>query len=244
MRPASKTVLWAALVLLVLGVVPAVAEEVVESYVSKIIDTFDEPSKSMWMVQGSRFIASGYPQLGFVKDWPEQLFGNNPENLTLYAMGVHGSFNRKAYNYIEIVPAKKGSSGSMEPSPIPLPGNVETLDLWVWGGNFRYWLDVHLRDYQGVDHVLRLGDLNYPGWRNLGASIPNSIPQSQPYLPSLQGLQLTKFVLWTRPEEKVDDFYVFFDELKIMTDLYETRFDGEELADPQTLQKLWSAAKY
>ncbi len=244
MRPGSKTVLWAVLVLLALGVVPALADEVMETLVSKVIDSFDDPAKSVWMVQGSRFGASGFPQLGFVKDWPEALYGNNQENLTLNALGVHGSFNRKAYNYIEIIPAKKGSGGAMEPSPIDLPGRIETIDVWVWGGNFRYWLDVHLRDYQGVDHVLTLGDLNYPGWRDLGVTIPASIPQAQRYLPTLQGLQLTKLVLWTRPEEKVDDFYVFFDELKVLTDLFEERFDGEELANPQTLQKLWTGAKY
>jgi hypothetical protein len=43
----------------------------------------------------------------------------------------------------------------------------------------------------------------------------------------------------TAPDEKVDDFYFFVDELNVLTDLSVTRFDGEELADPDTLNALW-----
>lgn len=244
MRPRNKAALGAALVLLGLGAGRALADEVVSSVVSKVIDSFDDPSKSVWIVQGSRYATKGFPELGFVKSWPEALYGENEENLSLQALGVHGRFDRKAYNYVEIIPAKKGSSGALEPSPILLPGRVEAMDLWVWGSNFRYWLDVHLRDYQGVDHVLTLGDLSFAGWKDLLVNIPRSIPQSQRYLPRLQGLELTKFVLWTRPDEKVDDFYIFFDQIKVLTDLFESRFDGSELANPNELQKAWTAAKY
>jgi hypothetical protein len=50
---------------------------------------------------------------------------------------------------------------------------------------------------------------------------------------------MTKLVLWTAPDEKVDDFYFFVDEISVITDLFETRFDGEQLADPVTLNNLW-----
>jgi hypothetical protein len=36
---------------------------------------------------------------------------------------------------------------------------------------------------------------------------------------------------------------VFLDDLKVLTDLFETRFDGDELADPDNLNKLWASGK-
>jgi hypothetical protein len=36
---------------------------------------------------------------------------------------------------------------------------------------------------------------------------------------------------------------MFLDDLKVLTDLFETRFDGDELADPDYLNELWSAGK-
>ena len=44
-------------------------------------------------------------------------------------------------------------------------------------------------------------------------------------------------MIWTHPTEKVDDFYVFLDEIKVLTDLFETRFDGDDLADPRSLEQ-------
>jgi hypothetical protein len=53
---------------------------------------------------------------------------------------------------------------------------------------------------------------------------------------------LVKFVLWTKPHERVDDFYVYFDQVKIFSDMFESPFDGGDLADPEQVEKLWSAA--
>jgi hypothetical protein len=40
--------------------------------------------------------------------------------------------------------------------------------------------------------------------------------------------------------EQVNNFYIYFDQLKVLTDTFETRYDGEELADPKKVQELWS----
>ncbi|HEY9594617.1 MAG TPA: flagellar filament outer layer protein FlaA, partial [Spirochaetia bacterium] len=122
---------------------------------------------------------------------------------------------------------------------IPIPGRVQSVNMWVWGANYNYWIDAYVRDYQGIDHVVHLGSLNFAGWRNLSAGISTAIPQSRKYIPRYAGLELTKLVMWTAPDEKVDDFYLFIDELTVITDLFETRFDGEDLADPTTLNEIW-----
>ena len=118
---------------------------------------------------------------------------------------------------------------------------VKTIDLWAWGSNYDYSLEVHIRDYEGIEHTLQLGSLRYEDWKDLYTSVPSSIPQSRRYLPKRRNLQLTKLVLWTRPEEKVDGFYVYFDQLKVLTDLFESRFDGDNLIEPDVLNKIWKS---
>jgi len=84
-----------------------------------------------------------------------------------------------------------------------------------------------------------MGSLNYAGWKNLSASISGAIPQARRYIPRYAGLELTKLVIWTSPEEKVDDYYCFIDEISVLTDLFETKFDGEDLAEPESLNNIW-----
>lgn len=246
MRPRYRAMIGMALALAaVVAATPAAADEFTKNYVSKVLESFDEPGKISWIVRSSDVKPPvNIPEFTFVKAWPDQVYGANKANATLLSMAIRAGFNRKAYNYIEIVPvdpSKKSADGLPEPKPIPIPGRVQLIDLWVWGSNYNYWLDIHLQDYRGIDHVLHLGSLQYAGWRNLSVSVPGSIPQASPYLPRLRTLSITKLVLWTRPDAPVDGFYVFLDDLKVLTDLAETRFDGDELADPDYLNELWSA---
>ena len=92
-----------------------------------------------------------------------------------------------------------------------------------------------------MDHVLPLGDLTFLGWKNLSVRIPNSIRQQRPYPPIYQGLVLTKLVIWTRPGERVNDFYIYFDQLKVLTDRFEERFDGDEMAEDYMVSKIWGS---
>jgi hypothetical protein len=226
MKPGLRAVFLTTLpLLLLLCTVLAVADEETVNLQSKVIASFDDPDGMQWIVQGSKFVTKDFPQATTVRTWPDSLYGRNPEQKNLIALGI---------------PARKGSDGKLAPASLALPGRVKSLDLWVWGSNFNYTMDVHLRDFEGVDRVLHMGSLNYPGWKNLSVGITGNIPQSRRYIPRFQALDLTKFVIWTTPTEKVDDFYVFLDEVKILTDLFESRFDGDNLADPKTLDQLWA----
>jgi hypothetical protein len=242
MKPGMRAILSSALTLLLFFTTAFVlADETTAVYATKPIANFDDPAAGAnWIVQGSKFATKDFPQMTIVRSWPEALFGRNKDNKSLLSMGIHGRFDRKGYNFIEIIPAKKGSDGKLAPAGIPLPGRVKILDMWVWGANYNFTVDIHVRDFQGIDHVLHMGSLMYPGWRNLSVTIPGSIPQARRYIPRYAGMELTKIVIWTAPDEKVDDFYVFLDEVNVLTDLFETRFDGEDLADPDTLNSIWA----
>jgi len=241
MRPGVRVFLGAALGIAFLfsaGIV--MADEVTQAITSRNLATFDDPATAgNWIVQGSRYSTQDYPQMEIVRAYPEALYGRNKDNKPLFSLGVHAKFDRKSYNYIEIIPAAKDSSGKLVPKSIPIPGRAKSIDMWVWGSNYNYWLDAHLRDFQGVDHVIHMGSLLFAGWKDLSASISGAIPQARQYIPKYAGLELTKLVIWTAPDEKVDDYYFFIDEITCITDLFETRFDGSDLSDPDTLNQLW-----
>jgi hypothetical protein len=39
----------------------------------------------------------------------------------------------------------------------------------------------------------------------------------------------------------VDNFYIYIDQLKVLTDTFESFFDGDELADPDWINDVWSS---
>ena len=50
-------------------------------------------------------------------------------------------------------------------------------------------------------------------------------------------------VLWTKPQENVSGFNIYLDQVKILTDTFVTRFDGDDLANPDKVQEIWSSAQ-
>ena len=43
--------------------------------------------------------------------------------------------------------------------------------------------------------------------------------------------------------ERVDNFYVYFKQMKVLTDTFESLYDGDELGDPERVQQLWADAQ-
>jgi hypothetical protein len=230
---------------------------------SRIIEDFDENPANRWVARGSKFTAverdqNGkatkiYPTLANAPAYPLAAFGRSKDKQDRGALGIHGKFERRGYNFVEIIPAAEAPANTEESRivytdlagkkwvhrPIDLPGQVRYMDLWVWGSNLKFYIDVHLEDHKGTDYVIRMGDLAFFGWRNLRIGIPAYISQNVDTVPRFRNLKLTKFTLWTRPEERVDDFYFYIDHLKVLTDIFESRYDGDDLETPETLQKVW-----
>jgi hypothetical protein len=199
------------------------------------LESFDGDSGYTWQIQGSKFATKieddVYPKLTSVATWPTQIFGQNPEGQdSLKSLGIWGKFDRRGYNWIDIYPDTE----------IPMPGRSQVIDIWVWGSNLKYQLEAYVRDYRGIVHTIPMGSIDHTGWRNLKANIPATIPQSKRVLPRLEALKFVKFRIWTGPTEPVDNFYIYFDQLKLLTDTFESKYDGEELADPAKIQEFWS----
>jgi len=204
-----------------------------------------------WKLDASRFATPSvnrneaevkYPLQAYIEGYPIALHGRNGRDADgnpIKSFGIHGKFDRQGYNWIDVFPVQ-GEGDDATPFEIPIPGRVRQLDLWVWGSNLNYYMEAYLRDSNGIVHVVRLGDLNFIGWKNIYANVPTNIRQARRIVPNHARLSFVKFRIWTKPSEKVDDFYIYLTQFKIQTDTFETLFDGDELADPDDIQRLWA----
>jgi hypothetical protein len=214
---------------------------------SVILESFDGDSPYTWRIEGSKFSTKidddSWPKLTVVPVWPQALFGINREGKELKSLGIWGRFDRQGSNWVDVYPVAADGGDDAAPVEIPIPGRIQFFDLWVWGSNLDYTIEAYFRDYRGVIHAVELGHINYQGWRDLQARVPARIPQSKRVLPRLAGLTFVKFRVWTAPWEQVADFRIYLDQFKILTDTFETFFDGDELALPERIQELWDANK-
>jgi hypothetical protein len=216
------------------------ADETTVNLESRVVQDFSKPEAQNWFVLGSKFSTGDFPRYGFIKGGPIAILGDDQSAIqNARSLSVAMLFNRQEYNWVDIVPGTKD-----KPIELPLPGRVKMIDMWVWSGDFNYYLEAFVRDYRGIVYTIPMGDLNFAGWKNLRINIPDNIPQSKKYLPRREGLTLVKFRIWTRPTEVVvipgteggtdlEKAVKFnFNNIKVLTDTFESLFDGDTLSNP------------
>ena len=218
--------------------IPLAAQDSGVNYQTYMVETFDSPESSeiTWNGVGSKFITEGYPVLKYFDGMPNALRVMQSDTEQQYKfLGVQFKFNRKGDNWVDIYPTKGSGEGDSAAAPyeIPLKGIVQRLDLWVWGAGYAYDLEILLRDCNGLIHTLPVATLNYYGWRNLAVTIPSNIQQRSRYLSQTKNMSFVAFRIRTQPTENVDDFYIFFDELKALTNTRLASYDGFELEKAQ-----------
>jgi hypothetical protein len=207
-----------------------------------VLESFDGDSGYEWKLEASKFATKRdddqFPKLAYVASWPAAIFGSNREGKDLKSLGVWGRFDRRGYNWVDVYPVDGGGDDAA-PVEIPVPGRARYFDFWAWGSNLNYLVEIYVRDYRGVVYALPAGSIAFEGWKNLRVTVPNNIQQSKRVLPKLATMSFVKFRIWTIPSEPVDNFYVYFDQLKVTTDIFESKYDGDELADSDRVQELW-----
>ncbi len=205
---------------------PAVAQPSSKAVETIVIDDFDSDQEWEWDVQSSRFVADGYPIVKKFDGMPNSLKAyHNPED-PAQVLGVKVKYNRKGENWFEVFP--KAGDGSFEPA---FRGTVSQIDFWVWGANYKYNLEVLLRDADGRVHTLKAGSLAFQGWRNIVVNIPGYIKQHSRIRSGRPDMTFVGFRIRTDADEAVDDYVVYFDQLKYTTNFLATIYDGYELKD-------------
>jgi len=180
-----------------------------------------------WEVGSSRFIADGYPKSGYFEGVPNSLKQlHKGEDKDFKVFGVKTAFKRKGDNWFEVYPTADGKTFE-----IPFIGIVSQMDFWVWGSGYNYYLEVMVRDALGTVKVLPAGSLAFHGWRNIIINIPGWIQQSSHLRSGPENLTFVGFRIRSDAEEYVDNFVIYFDQIKYTSNSLSLIYDGYELND-------------
>ena len=141
-----------------------------------------------------------------------------------YVLGVKAEFYRRGNTTLSIQANR----------PLVVPGIAKTISVWVVGRNFNHRLSVVVADHFGNRAVIPMGTLNFSGWRELSAAVPTHIVQRNVHYNDLMGIQILGFVINPALEESYGSYYVYFDDLRVITDLF-----AEESRDPDDMVDSW-----
>jgi len=122
---------------------------------------------------------------------------------------------------------------------LQIPGRAKAISLWVHGRGFPYTLELWVKDFKGDVHILEKQSINFVGWRPMVFDIPQNLPQSSDSYPVTRTAKLVRMVIrevtsvsgeHSRTSARnASDVYVFFDQIKVLTDTYEVFFDGQDM---------------
>lgn len=229
------------LLLVFMFCVPVFAQPNSKSVETILIDNFDNPDEMdwTWNVQASKFVHVGkdangnaiaddtYPKWGYVEGMPNSLrgFRGSTETNPL-VLGVEVAFNRKGDNWFEVYPVSKETGELYE---IPLIGHVSQVDFWIWGSNYNYFIELLVRDSDSRVHVIPATSTLFEGWKNIIVRIPTSIRQNSRLRSGPDNLTLVGFRVRSDANEYVDNFLIYFDQLRYSTYTMNYIYDGYEL---------------
>lgn len=141
-----------------------------------------------------------------------------------FVLGARADFYRRGTTTLTISPSR----------PIAIPGLVKTLSVWVVGRNANHELYVLVEDIRGDVKRIRVGELNFTGWREMTVAIPPSIIQQDDRVADRTGLRFLGFVVEPDMLQTYGSYYIYFDDLRAVTDLF-----GEELRDADDMVDGW-----
>lgn len=118
--------------------------------------------------------------------------------------------------------------------PLPIEGITKTISVWVAGRNANHEMDMLLLDSTGKKVVLPMGKLNFSGWKKLTVTIPSNIMQVKKYYGNIDGIQLAGFKIRCDIDETYGRYYVYFDDIRAVTDLY-----GEDVSETDDMIDAW-----
>jgi len=145
--------------------------------------------------------------------------------------GVKVEYFRRGYNSFTIKSVK----------PLPIEGIAKTVNVWVVGRNYNHTLKLLLEDYWGTQFELYVGKLKHSGWKLMSTAIPPQNPdgrsgiiQKDYHYSNRMGLKLVGFKVECDPEDAYGSYYIYLDDLRVVSDLYEM-----EARDKDDMNDTW-----
>ena len=152
----------------------------------------------------------------------------NQEMEDTKVLGVKVEFFRRGVNQFFITAAR----------PIAIEGVTKTVSVWACGRNMGHQLWLLVQDYNGHNFEIWMGSLEFSGWKKITAAIPPSpdsehgIVQSSVYHGDKPGLRIVGFRVDCNPMEAKGSFYMYLDDLRAVTDLYDMENrDADDMND-------------
>lgn len=118
--------------------------------------------------------------------------------------------------------------------PIPIEGVTKTISLWVAGRNMDHDMYVLIQDYFGNNFELYLGNLGFSGWKKLTVAVPptpdgeHGIIQQSAYNGVKPGIRILGFRVDCNPMLAKGQYYLYMDDLRVVTDLYDIENRDED----------------
>jgi len=146
-----------------------------------------------------------------------------------YVIGTRVDFIHRGYTSFTLNPIR----------PIPIEGITKTVSVWVAGRNYNHEVYLLLEDFFGRPFELYMGKLNFQGWKKLTVAIPpqaedglNGIVQRNYHYNNNLGIKITGLRVKIDPWEAYGSYYVYFDDLRAVTDLFaENNRDADDMPD-------------
>lgn len=146
------------------------------------------------------------------------------EQVDTHVLGCKVEFFRRGINSIYVKAVR----------PIPIEGITKTVSVWIAGRNQNHDIFLLVQDYFGNNFELYLGNLGFSGWKKLTVAVPPSpdnehgIIQSSAYHGDRPGLRIVGFRIDCNPMLARGTYYVYFDDLRCVTDLYDLQNRDED----------------
>ena len=142
-------------------------------------------------------------------------------------LGIKVEFFRRGVNSFYVTSAR----------PLAIEGVTKTVSFWAVGRNQPHKITLLLQDYFGSNFELYVGTLDFTGWKKLTVAVPPSpdgvhgIVQTSPYHGDKPGVKIIGFRIDCDPMLAKGAYYVYFDDMRAVTDLYAMQNRDEDDMD-------------
>ncbi len=139
-------------------------------------------------------------------------------------LGVRVDFFRRGLDSFTIMAGR----------PLPVEGTVKTVSMWVCGRNQEHEMYVMVQDYFGRNYELYMGNLGFSSRKKLTCVVPPSpdgehgIVQSSVYYGDKPGFKILGFRVDCNPMQARGSYYLYLDDLRVVTDLYDMENRDED----------------
>jgi hypothetical protein len=139
--------------------------------------------------------------------------------------------NGKSKKYLGIkVRARVGDAFIIKPAKeLLIDRYCKSISLWVYGKDYAGVLWMLLMDADQKTHKLRVGTLNFLGWRKLTVGMPASVTQTDQFLNQKKYMKILQFQYVAQNREQLARWqYFYIDDITAMVrDKYDDRQSDE-----------------